>query len=230
MDILTFDVLDSTNNYLKEFYQKMENLSVVVAKTQTKGRGRSDRTFLSNKGGAYFSILLKPPFNFAAHELTPLAAVAVKKGIKEATKIDTKIKWVNDLIYNDKKVCGILCEAISKQNKIEAIIIGIGININRPKNGFEEFEDIATSLYKRGGKIRKIIEAVLDNFLEIYLNKEDFFVEYKDSLITIGKKVKIQKNNKVGKAIDLAKDFSLVVEYLDGEKERINVGEIVVKS
>ena len=125
---------DSTNTRLKEWAREGRIAApyVLTADSQTAGRGRLGRRFVSPPGtGLYMSILIAPPKNTDAGKITVLAAVAVCRTIHELTGLQPKIKWVNDLFLRGKKVCGILAEKIN-----EGVIVGIGINVESPPGGF----------------------------------------------------------------------------------------------
>ena len=127
--IIHFDKLDSTNDYLKENYQKLVNNTVISTSFQEKGKGRLGRIWQNkpNKDLA-LSILIKNNF-LDFNEYSLIAGASVYLTLKELG-INSKIKWPNDILINDKKVSGILCEAISYNQNIECVIVGIGININ----------------------------------------------------------------------------------------------------
>ena len=132
---------------------KKLNFHVVLAEKQTAGRGRLGRTFYSPaKNGIYFSMIYIPEHSvIQPAKMTATAAVAVCNAIKKVFNLETKIKWVNDIFFNGKKICGILTEGITnfETGKIEAAIIGIGINISQPDSGFpKEIADVAGSLLK----------------------------------------------------------------------------------
>lgn len=134
-NILRFKTIESTNNFLKENYEKVENGTVVVADIQTKGRGRLGRTWVSKKGGLWFSILIKKDIKKPSF-YTKLSSISIISILKRL-KINAKIKWPNDIYVNSKKLSGILTEAVTVNNNIKCIIIGIGINVNNetPENG-----------------------------------------------------------------------------------------------
>ncbi|HIE17967.1 MAG TPA: biotin--[acetyl-CoA-carboxylase] ligase, partial [Dehalococcoidia bacterium] len=119
--------------------------TVVIAGTQTAGRGRLGRSWLSPEGSVALSVILKPsPDNLP--QLIMIASVAVVKVIKTVTGLDAQIKWPNDVLVKGKKVCGILIENEVKGYEVDFAIIGIGINVSFDPTGFPEISDIATSL------------------------------------------------------------------------------------
>ena len=132
-NIIVKDTVTSTNSVLKEMAKDgCRKKTVLIANCQTQGRGRLGRSFYSPPdSGLYISLLL--PYNSDSEyhvTLTAAAAVAVSRAIKSTVNIDTKIKWVNDLYVGDKKVCGILAEAVTnaQTGRLDAVVLGIGIN------------------------------------------------------------------------------------------------------
>ena len=167
----------STNTVCKELFASGTDSALVIALSQTGGKGRLGRSFYSpSKTGIYMSLLLRPALNAEdTISLTTAAAVAVSKAVDEITGKTSLIKWVNDIYLSDKKVCGILCEAGLNPNKStpDYVIVGIGININTPKNNFpEDIKDKAGSLFeenKADDSIKKkLILKIVENFFEIY--------------------------------------------------------------
>ena len=234
IELEVFETVTSTNDLLKQkAVNGAKSGTVVIAKTQTKGRGRRGKTFISKEGGLYLSILLRPKeFNFDTTLLTSAAAVAVSKAIEETSGIKTDIKWVNDVLINGKKVCGILCESGVCGNEY-FVIVGIGINLFEPENGFEgSIKDIATCVFKQKDqeKANKLTAKVIDNFFEIY-NSGGFLNYYKDKNVVIGKDIFVLKNGEkiTAKAIEIDDKCRLKVLYKDGKTEYLSSGEISVK-
>lgn len=128
--IYYFDKIDSTQNFALELAQKPhENGSVVIAEMQTQGRGRLNRKWVSPKGGVWMSILLRPNFEPLYTSLFPMAtSLALAVSIEKTLKIKTELKWPNDITIKGKKVAGILIDASIESNKIDYLVIGIGIN------------------------------------------------------------------------------------------------------
>ena len=128
--IYYFDKIDSTQNFALELAQKPhENGSVVIAERQTQGRGRLNRKWVSPKGGIWMSILLRPNFEPSYTSLFPMAtSLALAVSIEKTLKIKTELKWPNDITIKGKKIAGILIDASIESNKIDYLVIGIGIN------------------------------------------------------------------------------------------------------
>lgn len=134
MGVLVLQETDSTNLRLKVLARegRIAAPCLLAADCQTAGRGRLGRRFVSPSGtGLYMSLLLSPPPDTESGRITILAAVAVCRAIEEMTELKPRIKWVNDLFANGKKVCGILAERID-----QGVIIGIGVNLKTPPGGF----------------------------------------------------------------------------------------------
>ena len=254
-----FDSLDSTNTYLKEkgAHGESEGL-LVVAKEQTRGKGRMNRAFSSPKnGGVYFSLLLRPSINpNEALFITTIAAVAVVTAIKKVTSKEAKIKWVNDVLLDDKKVCGILTEgSISMENgSLDYAVVGIGINVREPEGGYgDEIKKIAGPVIN-GEDIEdvssKLVAETVNEFMKYYnkLPEKDFLKAYKDKSIVLGKEVYIIDSNhgslgttseivskygdslETAKVIDIDDNLGLVVKKKDGELETLRSGEVSVRT
>ncbi|MBO4694547.1 MAG: biotin--[acetyl-CoA-carboxylase] ligase [Clostridia bacterium] len=224
----------STNDILKEYALNGLDNYVLIANEQTGGRGRYNRYYYSPKdSGIYFSILLRPNIDRSIYPLiTPICAVAVCEAINEYG-IDASIKWVNDIIVKDKKVCGILVETIISDNP--AIVIGIGLNLFPPKKGFpEDIKDKAGSIFDTKKNVKNVIvQKVINNFFKYYtnLNSKDYVTYYKDHCKTVGEKVKVidvNGNEKDCIAKELTDNLELVIENLDGSTEIIRTGEATI--
>ena len=244
-DIDIYDVLDSTNDKAKEFGLEL-NEKIIIANKQTKGRGRRGRSFYSPEGtGIYLSFLLYPNQSvIKAISLTCMMAECVRRSIKEVTDLDTSIKWVNDIYYNDKKIAGILTEGITsiEDGSLEYVIIGVGINLYMPTEGFpKEIKDIATSLLSSldDGSIKnKLIAHIIDNFYKCYKTPSEypFLEDYKNNSFLIGKYVKILTHSSVMLApsrqyayvTGIDDECHLLIRYDDGYEESLYSGEVSV--
>lgn len=253
--IYCFPVIDSTNNYAKKLaYENCAEGIVVVAEKQTSGRGRLGRTWDSMSGkGIWMSIVLRPSIGPEDVQIITLAAsVAVVRAIASATGIRTGIKWPNDIVLDGKKVCGILTEMNSEMERVNFIVLGIGINVNHQIDDFgKELSNSAVSLraYAQGqfssfGKNEEvpafnrseIIQNVLYE-LEIIYNKiknnltAEIIEEWKKYSVTLGKRVKItsRREEYEGVARDVTNDGKLVVEGIDGAIHEVVSGEVSVR-
>jgi len=233
------DKVFSTNSKLKEFGEKGEPEGLImIADEQEKGKGRFDRKFYSPKGGIYMSVLLRPKTEPSqAVSITTAMAVAVCRAVDSAANVETKIKWVNDIFLNNKKVCGILTEAVlgMEAGGVDYAVIGLGINVYEPIGGFsKEISGVAGAI-SSGEKIdkNKLIAAVLDNFFIYYykLPEKIYAEEYVKRSMVLGEKILVLKNGNARKAVAeaLDGDLRLKVKYENGDEQFLDSGEISVK-
>ena len=131
-DVIKKDVVTSTNTLLKEMaHSGVKSGTVIIANKQTAGKGRMGRCFYSPENtGIYLSVLLREPSLSEPTLLTTAAAVAVMKAISRTTKKEPQVKWVNDILLDNKKVCGILTEGEFCESRLMFAIVGIGINVS----------------------------------------------------------------------------------------------------
>ncbi len=231
-----FDVLPSTNAYIKAKAACDEGL-LVIAERQTAGHGRFDRKFHSPKNGIYMSLLLKPTFiGFDTTLITTAAAVAVAQAIEQLSGKKSKIKWVNDVYIENKKVCGILTEGAvnPKTQGFDYVILGIGINAFTPENGFNsEIENIAGSVFEGFSTqlMARLTAQVINNFFEFYIKKKEFLTDYRSRSNVLGKEIYVLRNDTKVKATALEIDDKcrLLVKYENGNTEYLNSGEISIK-
>ncbi|MEG2781648.1 MAG: biotin--[acetyl-CoA-carboxylase] ligase [Oscillospiraceae bacterium] len=241
-DIIVYKTITSTNSVAKELASKgAKEGTVIISEEQTQGRGRLGRNFYSpQKTGIYMSLILRPELN-ASESLfiTTSAAVAVARAIESVSDKDVKIKWVNDVFCNDKKVCGILTEASFglESGGIEFVVLGIGINVKPPQDGFpSKIEEIATSVFENdiSADIRsELIAEVLKNFLQYYkkLPSKDFISDYKARSLLIGRKISVISGDSAqnATAIDIDDDCKLKVEFDDGTQKLLSSGEVSIR-
>ncbi len=240
-DIQIHKSLASTNDTLKQAAsQNAKEGSVVIANTQTNGKGRLGRKFYSpDETGVYFSVLLRPKLtNAEITMLTSMAAVAICRAINKATGKQAQIKWVNDIFLDNKKICGILSEAnfTLENGQIESIILGFGLNIYTPTDGLPpEISNIAGVLLKQKVEdIRnKLVAYTLNECIALYKNfdAKQIAKEYKELSCIIGKKIQIVKNeaNYTAIALDIDEKNQLLVEYDDKSTATLNSGEVSIK-
>ena len=231
-----FRTVDSTNNICKEKANQGEKDGyVAVASSQSSGRGRKGRTFYSPADtGVYVSIMLKPEGFHGAGivSLTTMTAVAICKAIESLTDKKACIKWVNDIYVDGRKVCGILSEASYnlEDAKLECVVVGIGINLYPPKNGFPgALAETAGSILDQPGQLSRnqLVAEVLNNFMELYgKNDMSYVEEYRKRSFVIGKEIDVisPKMTKKATALSINDDCSLRVRYEDGTEENLSSG------
>lgn len=242
-EYIYFDEINSTNTYAKQVALDKQEGTIILAEKQTQGKGRLGRAWSSGKGlGIYMTVILKPQILPADTVIiTQVAAAAIVQAIKKTLQCDAKIKWPNDIIINNKKVCGILTELSGEIENLNYIVIGIGINVNQVEEDFEKgLEDKATSIRACLGKKvsrKKLFHAAIESLNNMY--KEFITQKSVDSVMnicreysaTIGKEVRVVYNNKniEGKAIDITENGSLLVQDKDGNLTEIISGEASVR-
>ena len=209
--------------------------TVVIAGTQTAGRGRIGRTWLSPKGSLAMSIMLKPTLDNLP-QLIMIASLAVVRAIKQIADLETQIKWPNDVLIKGKKVCGILIENEVKGDRINFAIIGIGINVNFDPLAFPEIEEIATSLsYELGAEISKVelISTLLFELEQLYLEAQagaPVYREWQENMDTLGRWIQVKTGETVekGKAETVTEKGNLILRRADGSLAEIVSGDVTV--
>ncbi|MGE4385674.1 MAG: biotin--[acetyl-CoA-carboxylase] ligase [Endomicrobiaceae bacterium] len=236
--ILILKLIDSTNTYAKKIIlDGAKHGTIVIANEQTAGRGRFGRNFFSPADtGIYLSIVLRPQKKASDTSLiTIAAAVAVCDAIKNLTDYEPKIKWVNDIFINGKKICGILTEAVSdfESGIVENVITGIGINIKTEEKNFpEELKSIAGSLFPKNICRNKFIAELLNIFFELYenLSNKELIQKYKNFSLVLNKEITYFKDTikESGKVIDINNNGNLVVKDHAGKIKTIASGEVTL--
>lgn len=240
-NIIHFDTIDSTNSYAKIIGLSCDDGTVITCENQLDGRGRLGKQWKSQFGSMCMTIVLKPDIDIShVSKLTQVCAAAISLTLDEL-KIDAKIKWPNDLLINNKKICGILTEMNSDKNRANYVVIGMGLNVNNLKEDFpNEIRDIATSVLIETGRYtdRSFIAAkILNNFEILYnefIKNNNFILSLnicKNKSNLIGKNINLIKNKEItrAKALDLGEEGDLIVQYENGEIDSIISGEISVR-
>ena len=242
--VLVLDQTDSTNKVLREMaFDGAPGGQVVIANEQTMGRGRMGRSFFSPSGkGIYFSYLLRPDVAPQdAVTLTAWTGVAMVRAIERVAGFSPGIKWVNDLVSNGRKLCGILTEMSieSETGRINSIIIGIGINVNNDASDFpDEIKDIATSIKLETGSSVSRAELVasmveeMDKLASEWPEASDKYLDlYRSYNITCGRDVDVISGGTIrpAKALSINDDFSLKVKFPDGTVSDLSSGEVSLK-
>lgn len=240
VSLKVLETVDSTNQEAKRLLADgAGDLTVVLASHQTHGKGRLGRTFHSPPGsGLYLSLIMKRELDMNdAILVTSAAAVAVRETLSAYTDQDIGIKWVNDLYIAGKKVAGILTEGTSsfESGKMESMIIGIGINLFPPQEGFpEEIRDIATTLFAEPtSQVNTLAASLIDHIVDILekLHDRSVMERYREYSIVLDRKVTVSRGNTTYNATVKAinDDGSLTVLDEDGTEQHLNSGEISLR-
>ena len=248
LDFEVYEEVTSTNTLLKEKAAAgAREGTVIIANSQTGGKGRLGRSFYSPLNtGLYISILMRPSDMPAkeALKMTTMSAVAACRAIEAVLPLSEKhrpqIKWVNDIYFCGRKVVGILTEAaMSMENgNLEYAVPGIGFNVYLPEGGFpEELKNIAGAILpdRVPDAKNRIAAEFLNHFFAIYRSKDhgDYAAEYKRRSLVLGKNVDVIPTGggktRRAKVLDITEDCGLLVEFKDGTKEVLSSGEVSVR-
>lgn len=239
-EIITLKTVDSTNEEVKrKAHNNAESGLVVISTEQTAGKGRLGRQWASSEGGVYFSILLRPelpPSDVSG--ITLAAGLGVCIAIRKLTGLNAMIKWPNDVIVGNRKICGILTEMTAQTDMVDFVVIGIGINVLQ-ESFPEEISHKATSLKMETkseidlSELMHEIIITLDDTISSYLFgiSQDDINLYKSMCATIGREVSLTRcgEKMSGKAVDITADGELVVCLESGKRIVVNSGEVTVQ-
>lgn len=220
LPVYVFDTLDSTSDECRRRLAAGENRCLVLAQRQTLGRGRSGKSFVSPEGGLYMSMLMEMQPDTVG--LTCRAAVETAETIELLTGKSCGIKWVNDLYYQGKKVCGILAEAVG-----EHVILGIGVNLT-PVPLPEELEQIAGFL--DCGDVREALAAEIAGRFFRERGREDYMEEYRRRSVVLGEMLSCRTGDRTfsALAVGIDDDGGLTVLGPEG-RETLRFGEVFLK-
>ena len=238
-NIIHLESVDSTNDYLKKIGNDVQEGTVVISEEQTKGKGRLGRNWQSkSKEGIWMSIILKPQIMpYKAPFVTLIAGAAIVKALNDL-QVPAKIKWPNDIIINNKKVSGILTELSAEIERVNYVVVGIGMNV---KNLYfdKELEEKATSLYKENYYLSRVelVSQIIYEFEKLYKNyiennnKEETLRICKEYSAILNKDVYIIKDDKkeLVKCIDISNDGNLIVRDSNDTIQEILSGEVSIR-
>ncbi|MGB9784441.1 MAG: biotin--[acetyl-CoA-carboxylase] ligase [Fervidicoccaceae archaeon] len=232
---LYFESCESSQDIAEDMAKRgAEEGNLVICGEIKNARGRLGRKWQATKGGLWFSLILRPRSLERIHLISLAMSYSVSKSIEDVLGLRAQVKWPNDVLINEKKVCGILSEAKIEQDRPIYSIVGVGLNANNVIP--EELREIAVSL-KEASKREVPILPVLGRLLYIFDTEYKNLMEgrvqkvlenWKSRSSTIGKRVRVIFNEEVkeGKAIDIAQDGALILLLDSGEKTRIYAGDI----
>jgi BirA family biotin operon repressor/biotin-[acetyl-CoA-carboxylase] ligase len=228
-----YTCVDSTNRIALENADS-QHLLTIISDSQSGGKGRMGRQYFSYNGGLYMSIVLKmSDISIPLNLCTPAAALAVKGALENVGVSGVKIKWVNDILLNEKKICGILTECRTTEEGLKNIVVGIGINLTQPENDFpEEIRHRAGCADFNGDKL--ILAADIATRLGglVKATPTDIVCEYEKNMAWIGESVTVtdyaDNNRKItGKIIGVNEDCYLKIVTEDGTERLLSSGEII---
>lgn len=233
-----FNSVSSTNLLAKEIYKDFNDKNfVLLADTQSKGKGRGGNKWISPEGGIWISLVLQKEINKKDLSIIPLLVSIVIYNVLEPLNMNTIIKWPNDILINDKKVAGILTESLFSGKILKLLIIGIGINLNNKISDFEyTLSKSITTIYELTGKIcdkKEFIHKILTEFENLYSillfkGKDEIIKILKTKRTTIGRKVRFfnEKDEFYGTILDITPQGSIKIKSNEGKIKKFNFGSI----
>lgn len=241
-ELCYYDTIDSTNEEAKRAaFAGAPDGSLFVADRQTAGKGRRGRSWISPEGeDLFFSLLFRPELpTECASMLTLVAALSAAAMAEKYSGETCQIKWPNDIVLHDRKICGILTEMGVEMGEISYVVIGVGFNINRREMD-DEIASMATSIYRETGK-ETVRAQFLSDFLEDFMQRyhrflkertlKSFVEEYNAHLINTGRKVRLVREGKelIRTARGINDTGELIVEDETGKEEVVFSGEVSVR-
>lgn len=232
---IRFDCIDSTNDYLLENYQVLDNSTLVIAEKQSKGKGRKGHNWVSNGDNIYMSLLIKDMIINSPNLLTLITGLALSRTIDKLYKVNTLIKWPNDIFLNDLKVAGILVET-KYSNKLECIVIGVGINVNQLDFNNDELVNATSLLKETNIKIDKelIISTFIENYYDLfnmYLTNgfTNFVDEINNKLYILNKEIYVTNNPEInGLCVGISSTGELLIKT-NSEVISLNSKEVSIR-
>ena len=242
-NLYVFDEVKSTNTVAKFLAMNgAENGTVIISERQTDAKGRSGKAWASPVGGIWLSLIVKPNVDYSKLPMITIGTgVAVAKAIERTGITSAEIKWPNDIIIHDKKVCGILTEAVTTFNTIDSVIIGVGIDANIDITDFpEELQDGTTTLADELGRKEDenvLIRLFLEEFEKIAetFNEGDYesiLKDWRKRSYSVGKIVEVREpfnKNFDAYVVGIGREGALIVEKIDGTLEKVISGECIIK-
>ncbi len=239
-EIKYFTEITSTNDMAKELASKgAREGTIVLAETQTRGKGRLGRRWLSPEGGIWFSVILRPKISARdSYQLTFMTAVAVAKTIRKMFRVSVEIKWPNDVLVNERKVCGILTETSTRGNAVDFVIIGVGVNANVDLTSFPKdlWVSVTSLEAEMKGEVDRerflcVLLKEMENYYKMLQEKKFELVleEWKSLTTLFGARVEVTSfEEKIrGLAVGVNQNGSLEVQLKNGTVRKILSGDVV---
>jgi BirA family transcriptional regulator, biotin operon repressor / biotin---[acetyl-CoA-carboxylase] ligase len=233
--IYAFKKTDSTNTVAYKLAEDGEQEGTVVfAEEQGKGKGRFRRTWSSPVGGIYMSLILRPEFEpLNTARVTLGAAVAVAEAVREVTNLSARIKWPNDVLVEKQKVAGILTEMKAQQDALDFVILGIGVNVNIPKNALpkgatslkEELNGLDVSKVELAKRILELLEGYYARMRDRF---DEIINDWRKLSDTLGSRIKVHSHGQVldGQALDVDENGGLILRLDSGFNKHIFSGDV----
>lgn len=227
-----YEALPSTQIEAKRLFSVGKTRAIVVAQTQSVGRGRHSREWASLSGGLYASFLLTPDISPSSlHLINMAASLAVRDFLRNNLNIPAIIKWPNDILVEgcEKKICGILCEGATENEKIRYCVVGVGVNLKRDAIP-RELQDKACAVddFLDGADKKELLFGIAEGIFSRLENLDCVLSEYRAKCATIGRDVKIESGGNIifGRAVQIDDNGEIVVETKKGDVEKFNAADV----
>jgi len=226
-----FKEISSTMDVARELAQTgCPHSTVVIADRQVKGRGRLKRTWVSEKGGLYFTLVLRPQLSpLESYKVNFLASLVLAKTLRQKYSINAGVKWPNDILVGGKKISGILSEMETQTDRIDYINLGMGINVNNDPSGVEPKATSVKKILNRNVSRKDLLTDFLNEFEArlCTVATDDVIFQWKQHTVTLNQKVRIVTHHEVseGIAIDVDQNGALLLAQSDGLVKTILYGD-----
>ena len=223
--------LTSTMDAAKQLARKgCPDFTTVIAGRQTSGRGRLNRQWFSDEGGLYFTVVLRPDLPpVLSFRVSFLASLTLARTLNEMFGVDVRVKWPNDLLVDERKICGMLSELDAEADQVAFINVGIGINVNNDPSGIEPAATSLKAVLGRKVSIKDIVARYLDAFEQRMLTTpyDRVIEEWKGYTVTLNREVRVVTTRDVfsGRAVDVDDNGALVLKCADGSLQKILYGD-----
>jgi BirA family biotin operon repressor/biotin-[acetyl-CoA-carboxylase] ligase len=223
--------LSSTMDAAKQLARKgCPDFTTVIAGRQTSGRGRLNRKWSSDEGGLYFTVVLRPDLPpVLSFRVSFLASLTLTRTLNEMFGVDVRVKWPNDLLVGERKICGMLSELEAEADRVAFINVGIGINVNNDPSGIEPAATSLKAILGRKVSITDIVAHYLDAFEQRMqtIEYDQIIEEWKTYTVTLNREVRVVTTRDVftGKAVDVDDNGALVLKCADGSIQKVLYGD-----
>ncbi len=229
--IIYHDELASTMDVAKDLARKgCPDFTTVIAGRQASGRGRLKREWHSDKGGLYFTVVLRPDLPpVLSFRVSFLASLTLARVLNEMFGVDVRVKWPNDLLVDERKICGMLSELEAEADRVAFINVGIGINVNNDPSAIEPAATSLKAILGRRISIKDILARYLDAFEQRMKTAalDRVIEEWKACTVTLDREVRVVTTRDVftGKAVDIDDNGALVLKCDDGSLQKVLYGD-----
>lgn len=229
--IIYYEELASTMDVAKDLARKgCPDFTTVIAGRQASGRGRLKREWHSDKGGLYFTVVLRPDLPpVLSFRVSFLASLTLARVLNEMFGVDVRVKWPNDLLVDERKICGMLSELEAEADRVAFINVGIGINVNNDPSTIEPAATSLKAILGRRISIKDILARYLDAFEQRMKTAalDRVIEEWKACTVTLDREVRVVTTRDVftGKAVDIDDNGALVLKCDDGSLQKVLYGD-----